>query len=251
MRSVKKAQRKNRSREPLSRDRIERAALALIERDGLAAFSTRRLGEVLGCEAMSIYHHFPSKAHILDALVDRVVREAEIPPATLPPFERLCRGAHSYRALGLKYPHFFQFFALHRLDSAAGLMYLERVLEICRDCGLKPEQAARFFRVIGYYLIGAVLDETSGYAEGPASLDPVPEEAMAARFPLIAAAGDYFTPEHFEKTFEFGLKLLLDGVASMAGAPRIARARQAGARRTARANSATHHAQRRRRVDGP
>ena len=52
----------------LTRERIEIEALALIDADGIDAFSTRKLGARLGCEAMSIYHHFPSKAHILDAL---------------------------------------------------------------------------------------------------------------------------------------------------------------------------------------
>lgn len=60
-------------REPLSAERIEHTALDLIEREGMAAFSTRKLAAELGCEAMSIYHYFPSKGHLLDALVDRVV----------------------------------------------------------------------------------------------------------------------------------------------------------------------------------
>ena len=49
--------------EPLSRERIVEAALALVQADGLAGLSTRKLGQSLGCEAMSIYHHFPGKLH--------------------------------------------------------------------------------------------------------------------------------------------------------------------------------------------
>ncbi len=50
-----------------------RPRLELIEADGLEAFSTRKLAAKLGCEAMSIYHYFPSKAHLMDALLDRLV----------------------------------------------------------------------------------------------------------------------------------------------------------------------------------
>src|SRR4051812_14453640 len=57
----------------LSRERIAAVALALVDREGLAALSTRRLGDELGCEAMSIYHHFPNKAHLMDALVDLMI----------------------------------------------------------------------------------------------------------------------------------------------------------------------------------
>src|SRR3989442_13967025 len=63
----------------LSRELIAAAAMALVDREGLAALSTRRLGEELGCEAMSIYHHFPSKAHLMDALVDLMLAQARVP----------------------------------------------------------------------------------------------------------------------------------------------------------------------------
>src|SRR6185295_5623339 len=65
----------------LSRERIAAAAMALVDRDGLAALSTRKLGDELGCEAMSIYHHFPGKAHLMDALVDLMLAEARVPAA--------------------------------------------------------------------------------------------------------------------------------------------------------------------------
>src|SRR5881394_2667146 len=75
--------------QPLSRDRIVDAALALIHDDGLAAFSTRKLGERLGCEAMSIYHHFPSKQHLLDALVDQAISSVHTDGGQAEPIERL------------------------------------------------------------------------------------------------------------------------------------------------------------------
>jgi AcrR family transcriptional regulator len=76
-----------RSREPLSRERIVEAALALIDEQGLAAFSTRKLGERLGCQAMSIYHHFPSKQHLLDALVDHAMASIDTEPVQPEPIE--------------------------------------------------------------------------------------------------------------------------------------------------------------------
>ena len=49
---------------------IESAALAVIERSGLADFSILHARRpALGCTAMSLYHYFPSKGHLMDALV--------------------------------------------------------------------------------------------------------------------------------------------------------------------------------------
>ena len=67
---------------PLTADRIELTALEVIEREGLAGFSLRKLAAALGCTAMSLYHHYPSKGHLMDALIDRVVGELmPLPPA--------------------------------------------------------------------------------------------------------------------------------------------------------------------------
>ncbi len=197
----------------LSRERIAAAAMALVDRDGLAALSTRRLGDELGCEAMSIYHHFPSKAHLMDALIDLMLAEARVDMEPQWDWrERLRRAAHGFRAMALKHPAFFPFFAVHRLNTQAGVAYIDGIIGILRDAGFSDREAATYFREIGYYLTGAALDETAGYAKGPSSAEPVSNEAIAAQFKNLAAAAPYFQQSHFQATFETGLEILLGGI---------------------------------------
>lgn len=197
----------------LSRERIAAAALALVDREGLAGLSTRRLGDELGCEAMSVYHHFPSKAHLMDAVVDLMLTDARVAMAEEGDWlERLRRAAHGFRAMALKHPKFFPFFAVHRLNTLAGVGYIDSIIGILRDAGFSDRDAARYFREIGYYLTGAALDETAGYANGPSAAEPVSSETIAADFPNLAAAAPYFQPGHFEATFEAGLEMLLGGI---------------------------------------
>ena len=197
----------------LSRERIAAAALALVDRDGLAALSTRRLGDELGCEAMSIYHHFPSKAHLMDALVDRMLAEAHVAGTGAGDWlERLRQTAHGFRAMALKHPKFFPFFAVHRLNTASGVAFINGVIGILREAGFSDGDAARYFREIGYYLTGAALDETAGYARGPSAAEPVSNETIAADFKHLAASAPYFQPGYFQTTFETGLEMLLEGI---------------------------------------
>lgn len=198
-------------REPLSRDRIELAALELIDQVGLESFSTRKLGEMLGCEAMSIYHHFPSKAHILDALVDRAVSSAHVPARDLDSIERLRGLAHGWRQMALRHPRFFPMLSVHRMNSETGVKYLNEILLALRDAGLNRERAARLFRVMAYFMMGAALDEISGYAKGPSSLEPISDEELVRSFPEIADAGEFFSAPHFDRTFDMGLDLFLVG----------------------------------------
>jgi AcrR family transcriptional regulator len=198
----------------LSRERIEEAAAALIERDGLENFSTRKLAGELGCEAMSIYHYFPSKAHLMDALVDRAVAGMTMPPAGLSWREQVRRVAYEYRAMAHRSPKFFQFMVLHRLNTPTALAMVDRVLAIFRGGGFGLEQAARLFRVFGYYVAGAALDETSGYAKGPSAAEPVPDDIVVRDYPDIAAVNPYFKPAEHEATFALGLDMLLEGMAA-------------------------------------
>lgn len=202
---------------PLSRERIVAAALEEIEAVGLAAFSTRKLGQRLGCEAMSIYHHFPSKRHLLDALVEKAIASVDVPPPgrdAAESLDRLRRCVHSYRAMTRRWPALFPLVAVHRLNMPAGVRFIESVLallEVVTDGDI--ERSARAFRTLGYYLAGAGLDETSGYARGPSAAEPVSGEFIERECPRLAAAAPYFQPRHWDATFELGIESLLASAA--------------------------------------
>ncbi len=212
-----------RKRAALSAERIETEALDLIEREGLEKFSTRRLATALGCEAMSIYHYFPSKAHLMDALLDRMLSTIEWPEPDLPWRERLRQSLLAYRAMAHRYPRFFQFAALHRHNTRRGLSMLERLLEQIREGGFDYEATARIFRALGYYVVGAALDETSGYAKGPSAVEPASDAEVTQDFPLVSAVNPYFKPDQLQATFDLGLDILLDGIEEMARAERMLR----------------------------
>ena len=57
-------------------DEVVHAAIALADAEGLAALSIRRVAEALGLSAMSLYTYVPSKAELIDLMLDRVAGEA-------------------------------------------------------------------------------------------------------------------------------------------------------------------------------
>ncbi|MFO1143946.1 MAG: TetR/AcrR family transcriptional regulator [Amaricoccus sp.] len=199
-------------RVPLSADRIEEAALAAIERVGLAAFSLRKLADDLGCTAMSLYHYYPSKEHLMDALIDRVVGTLPpMPPVEVPWRERLRRVALNWRAMALAHPALFPFIATHRMNTPRCLAWLDSVVALVRHGIANDEDAARLFRAVGYYLAGSGLEETAGYGAGPSTVSPVPDALMAKRFPHVVAVAPWFAPAEREATFLRGLDALIDG----------------------------------------
>lgn len=197
----------------LSRSRIVEAALALVERDGLEAFSTRNLGRELGCEAMSIYHFFPSKRHLVDALVDAAIASIEFPGEALPALERLRRVCDAYRAMAHRHARLFPLVAVHRLNTETGVRFIEKVLVIARAAAGDDELAARLFRTLGYYLMGAGLDETAGYAKGPSAAQPASNEFVARECPQLVKSAKYFQRGEWDATFALGIETMLAALA--------------------------------------
>ena len=194
---------------PLTRARIVAAALELIERDGFAAFSVRGLGAALGCEPMSIYHYFPSKAHLQDALIDTVLDEFATRPPGDDPLARLREMMRSFRALAHRHPKLFQLLATHRLNTPTGVRVIDEVLALVRAAVPDDRLAAQWFRVLSYYVTGAALDETAGYAKGPSASVPVSDAYVAEHCPRLAAAAPYFRSPWWDSTFDLGLESLL------------------------------------------
>src|ERR1700761_3215852 len=93
-------------RDPISRDAIVAAAIALLDRDGLAALSMRRLGEQLGAGAASLYWHVGSKDGLLDLVLDELIGEVEISAADRPRGqEQLKETPKSQRGVSLRHPY--------------------------------------------------------------------------------------------------------------------------------------------------
>lgn len=62
--------------EPLTKERVVDAALAIVESDGVAGLSMRALSEKLGVAVTAIYWHVGNKEELLAALVERIGSEA-------------------------------------------------------------------------------------------------------------------------------------------------------------------------------
>ena len=68
-----------RDRAPLSKARILLAGIALADAQGLNGLSMRRLAASLGFEVMSLYNHVANKNDLLEAMLEEIAAEVELP----------------------------------------------------------------------------------------------------------------------------------------------------------------------------
>ena len=93
-----------------------------------------------------------------------------------------------------------------------GLALLENFVRILDTDRITTERKATFFRVLSYFVTGAVIDEALGYAAGPSAADPVPMDIARAEFPGVMAMGEFFGKDRHLFYFETGLDLILDWI---------------------------------------
>jgi AcrR family transcriptional regulator len=197
--------RKKRAPANLTRETIRREALKLIDREGLDAFSTRKLGAALGCEAMAIYWYYPSKDALLDAVVDELMsRIGHAAPDASDWVSAMRDVARAYRGLSRQHPKAFPLVATRRFATEGTYAFLERLFELAHQQGIDDRTTARFFRAVSAYCSGIALNELATRDEN--------SEARA-KFERVTAVSKWLEPSELDDLFEFGLDVLLDALA--------------------------------------
>ncbi|MBN2840241.1 MAG: TetR/AcrR family transcriptional regulator C-terminal domain-containing protein [Coriobacteriia bacterium] len=211
-----------RTPEPLSRDRIVRAALEMIDRDGLDALTMRRLGKELGVDPMAIYYHLPNKSALYDAIMDDVVGSlANVQlPDELPFEEFMVEAGTLYRKVLLAHVRALPLLTLRPLRTEHTLAVAEMLLARCIGIGLSPGEAMAALNAFGQYIAG----ETTLYAQHLHSGEyheetPVDDLATTLdpdRFPNLVRvlAGD--ASMGFDDSFEFALRAFARGLEASA-----------------------------------
>lgn len=200
------------ARTPLSADAVVDAALALVAERGLEGLSMRALGEAVGVEAMSLYHWFPAKERLLDAIADRLIRDVELP--ALPAGRRdwrqwMLEVAANYRGMALAHPRAFPLVAARRFLSPGAIAFVQATVAASRAAGFDLRQAVRLTRSIGGYVNGVVLLEIAPPALEPSAAAAIAVQTLdAAEWKEVRA---HLARPNLDGAFEVGLACLLDG----------------------------------------
>jgi AcrR family transcriptional regulator len=208
----------------LTVERIVATAIALADEEGLEQLSMRKVADKLGTGAMSLYRYVPSKAELLDLMLDTIHGEDPHPEDDGPWRPRLQTAAHRTRALIQRHPWMLGVTLGQRPPLGPNILTsYDRVLKILADTGLTPAEMVATAELVNNYVTGAtrvgVESEQMARDSGVSDVQWWEERASfweeyfdPERFPMISkvyAEGGY--DEQLDH-FDFGLQRILDGI---------------------------------------
>ncbi|WP_120520932.1 TetR/AcrR family transcriptional regulator C-terminal domain-containing protein [Arthrobacter celericrescens] len=206
----------------LNRRIVLRAALDLVDADGLEALSMRRLGQALGRDPMALYRHAAGRKELLAGVVELVLEEVEVFPDDDTSWEKqLRRMAHELRRVCMLHPNVVPVIVSGPLSTPLGLRPagalkpLEQVLRLLIDAGFTPGDALHVYRAFYGFLYGHLLNELQELIA-----DPDENEALLRLgllrlplrdFPHLRRMAPELLEYDGEQELDRGMNILLSG----------------------------------------
>ncbi|MZF87299.1 TetR/AcrR family transcriptional regulator [Streptomyces sp. SID5643] len=218
----------------LDRDRIIEATVRLLDAEGLAKFSMRRLAGELNVTAMSVYWYVDTKDHLLELALDAAMGEMVLPDPEADDADWrdqtrvLARG---YRTLLVRHPWVSALVGTFLNIGPNNLAFSRVVQRVMRRTGLPAKRltsgiSAVFQFVYGYGTLeghlsarsaaaGMSVDEYFQDAVSAVTEAPQAADVMRESRELMEARGGETVAEMLERDFEFALELLIAGIETM------------------------------------
>jgi AcrR family transcriptional regulator len=198
---------------------VLRAAIAHADAGGLEALTMRTLAEELEVAPMALYRHVANKDDLVDAMIDVVFSEIDLPPAGAAWKTAMRRRAISVRDVLSRHRWAIGLMESRRNPGPANLRHHDAVIGRLRAAGFDIDMAAHAYSLLDSYIYGFALTKMNLPFDTSEEVAQV-AESMLQPFPV----NEYpnlveFITEHamepgydYGDEFEYGLDLILDGL---------------------------------------
>lgn len=213
----------------ISRPVILRAALRIVDRDGVDGLSMRRLSDEVGRDPTVLYRHIPNKAALPDGVAEIVLEQLHVDTADPDWAAQLRAVAHDFRRLALEHPNMVPLLVTRPLATPLGqrppgmLRTQEDVLSLLTTAGFTGGDALRIYRVFFGYLYGHILTELQEVVERPEETDDVLRLGLhrlaITEFPQVRRLAFALATHDGAAELDHALDLLLIGLTATMSAP--------------------------------
>lgn len=200
----------------LTKQRVVAEAIRLADREGVHGLSMRRLATELGAGAMSLYHYVASKEELLDAMIDVVFGEIELPAQSADWQSAMRRQAVSAREALARHPWAISLMESRTTPGPANIRHREAFTACLRKAGFSIVMATHANWLLNSYVYGHALQEAALPFDTADGLADMTESVYlpqlpADQFPYLRESAEGLMAEGYDPKAEFlfGLDLIL------------------------------------------
>jgi AcrR family transcriptional regulator len=194
------------------------AALAVIDRDGLAALSMRAVAVELGMSTMGLYRYVDDRAALEDLVADVVLAEVDLRVPSEAHWRECARLlVERMRAAAIAHPAALPLLVTRRHAAPSQLRWIEAMLRVLTAAGFAGRERVIALRALVGYTLGALRLQHLGPLAGAGT------EAMArlpaSTYPLLVETAGEARRLSLDAEFRGGLDALLRGLGHDAETP--------------------------------
>lgn len=202
-------------------DTIVGVARRILQEEGVAALSMRRVAKEVGTTPMALYHHVRDKDELLMLCLAGTADMLARPELPDDPRDRLLAvSVHMHGTLA-RMPWVVEVLSLGDLTDKGALWMVEEIVKCAVECGLTPLQAVALYRTVWHCVYGDLVfrQAMARRAEEPDRKRHFPDlltEADADELPHLAALADRWLEltENYDAPQQLGA--VIDGLLGQA-----------------------------------
>ncbi|MEU6550764.1 TetR/AcrR family transcriptional regulator [Streptomyces sp. NPDC046915] len=218
----------------LDRERITEVTVRLLDAEGLARFSMRRLAAELNVTAMSVYWYVDTKDDLLELALDAAFGELRLPDAGdggQEWREQVRALATEYRHLLVRHPWLSPLAGRYLNIGPNSLAFSRVVQRVIRRTGLPTHRVTGAISAVVRFVYGygtieghflarvadAGVSPDDYFRQAMSAVSEAPETAAVIQESkeIIAARGGDTVAEMMDRDFTFALDLLVAGIEAM------------------------------------
>lgn len=193
-----------------SPDDVAAAALALLDSEGYAALSIRRVSRWLGMSPMALYRYVADRDELERLVADRILADVELEVDAVPWQQQIAVLVDRLRSAAGAHPEAIPLLLRHRHDTPSSVRWIETMLGVLADAGFHGTGRVVAQRTIVHYLVGAIQAQRLSSLPGAETASMA--ELPAAEFPHLTETARVARGVDPDEEFHRGLTSLMEGL---------------------------------------
>ena len=204
------------NRAGMSAGQVLESARQLVTREGAEPLTMRRLADYLGVAPNTIYSHYPDKATLMDAVLDSLLGDIELPDVERVDWrDGLVGIMDGSREMLLSHPDLLPLLFSRPMRGPNVLQLGEATLALLARGGVEGPRAVVALRAMLMLTFGwVVIDAPRRVEPDPATRQAQSHAAFSGQVdrPRMAELADPLSRKPNDATFEISLRWLIDGI---------------------------------------